>query len=197
MKSKLYTFLTYLILFLAILQSPLLYYYTTGFLGIFLGLFYILFGFGCTITFLILSMYFKNINRIQINILIISMFIGISTLFFLDKTMENIDWELRKSSRDEIVALVKGGKIVPNVSHNNIIATLDNWSFPPISNGGNEIAIYKSNDTIVTVEFFIDRGFLDHYSAFVYTNDSEQIKIFNNNTKSYKKLSENWYKVSY
>lgn len=197
MKFKVYTFLTYLILVFAILQSPLIYYYTSGLLGIIIAMFYILFGFASSITLLILVIHSKSTNRIQINILIITMFIGISTLFFFDKAMENIDWNLRKSSREEIVTLVKAGEIVPNVSHNNIIATLDGWNFPPISNGGNEIAIYKSNDSIVTVEFFIDRGFLDHYSAFVYTNDSEQIKMFNNNTKSYKKLSENWYKVSY
>ena len=117
--------------------------------------------------------------------------------------IEKLDWKFRRNSREEIVQLVKEGKLKPNVSYNDIICTLDKWKFPPISNGGNEIAIHKSDSTAVTVEFFSNRGFLDHYSAFVYTNDPEWIDEFEKQI-SYKKgfhinkqLDKHWYRVSY
>jgi hypothetical protein len=136
--------------------------------------------------------------------LTLTILIGSLTLFFGEDVIENLDWRLRRSSRDEIVNLVKEDKLRPNVAHNNIICTLDNWNIPPISNGGNEIAIYKTNDNKVTVEFFINRGFLDHYSAFVFTEDPEKIQELEERTTTKKKglhvnkkLSESWYRVSY
>ena len=72
---------------------------------------------------------------------------------------------------------------------------MENWNIPPISNGGNEIAIYKTDKNNLTVEFYIDRGFLDHYSAFVYTNDKKKIQELEEGAN--KKLDENWYIVSY
>ncbi|WP_211209913.1 hypothetical protein [Cyclobacterium marinum] len=134
---------------------------------------------------------------------ILTISIGSLTLFFGEDLIEKLDWHLRKKSREEIIQLIKEDKLRPNVSHNNIICTLDNWNLPPISNGGNEIAIFKMEDNKFTVEFYIDRGFLDHYSAFVYTNNKDKIQeleermTWKKELHNNKKLEENWYRVSY
>jgi hypothetical protein len=145
----------------------------------------------------------SEITRFQKLGVILTICIGSFTLFFSEEIIEKLDWQFRRDSREEIVELIKADKLKPNVTHNNIICTLDNWNIPPISNGGNEIAIYKTDENKLTVEFFINRGFLDHYSAFVYTNDKDKIKeleertTLNKGLHVNKKLDENWYRVSY
>jgi hypothetical protein len=72
----------------------------------------------------------------------------------------------------------------------------------PISNTTNDIDIDENASGIVSMKFYIDRGFLDHYSAFVYTNDPDQIRTLNSGIGSFgggvvKKLETNWYRVSY
>lgn len=90
-----------------------------------------------------------------------------------------------------------------NNNDKNVLYTLDNWKFPLISNGGNKILISQTELGKLTVEFYINRGFLDHYSAFVYTNDQEKIKELEDymsikkSTETNKKLDQNWYRVSY
>ncbi|MBL7785842.1 MAG: hypothetical protein JNM36_08040, partial [Chitinophagales bacterium] len=68
----------------------------------------------------------------------------------------------------------------------------------------NDISIEKTEQQTLTVEFFINRGFLDHYSAFLYTDDPGTIQTFDkeimdtiHNTHRKQKLEENWYRVSY
>jgi hypothetical protein len=50
----------------------------------------------------------------------------------------------------------------------------------------------------ITITFYVDRGLLDHYSAFVYTNDSTD--IFSYDSKSENggndfKIEPNWYMI--
>jgi hypothetical protein len=205
MKKYLYDILTIFVLTMAIIQAPLFYYYTFGLFAFFVVIPYLLIGLVLTIWLLIAV--FRNTNS-QITKfhklgVILTISIGCLSLFFSEDIIEKLDWKLRRSSREEIVQLVKADKLKPNVNHNNIICTLDKWNFPPISNGGNEIAIYKVDNSKVTVEFYINRGFLDHYSAFVYTNDTKKIKeleehmSYKNGLHINKKLDENWYRVSY
>jgi hypothetical protein len=75
--------------------------------------------------------------------------------------------------------------------------------FPPISNGGNEVFVSQSPSGQVTVTFYINRGFLDHYSAFVYTTQPEEMESLEEQTTRRKgnhvnkKLSDNWFRVSF
>lgn len=205
MKTKLYHILTVFVLTMAIIQAPLVYYYTFGLFAFFIVIPYLIIGLGLTVLLLIVILKNKKseITRFQKLGFILTISIGSFTLFFGEDIIEKLDWEFRQNSRKEIIELVKAEKLKPNVSHNNIICTLDNWNIPPISNGGNEIAIYKTDDGKLTVEFYINRGFLDHYSAFVYTNDKEKIQeleertTLNKGLHVNKKLDENWYRVSY
>jgi len=190
---------------MAIIQAPLIYYYTFGLFAFFIVIPYLFVGLGLTIWLLIAVLRNTNSQMTMFHKLgvILTICIGSLSLFFGEDIIEKLDWKFRRNSREEIVQLVKEGELKPNVTHNNIICTLENWKFPPISNGGNEIAIYKSDRGKLTVEFYINRGFLDHYSAFVYTDDSEKIKELEEHM-SYKKglhinkqLDEHWYRVSY
>lgn len=190
---------------MAIIQAPFFYYYTYGLLAFFIVIPYLVFGLGLTVW--LLTIVWKNkkseISRFQKLGVILIISIGSFSLFFGSAIIEKLDWQLRRNSREEIIELIKADKLKPNVSHNNMIYTLDSWSIPPISNGGNEIVIYKTDDNKLRVEFFINRGFLDHYSAFVYTNDKEEIQkleeltILNEGVHVNKKLDENWYRVAY
>lgn len=204
MKKIGYDIMLIVILIMSIIQAPFIYYYTSGFLALFTVALYLFIGLSLTIWLLmaILRNTKGTMTMFHTVGLALTIFIGCVTLFFGEDIIENLEWKLRRSSREEIVKLVKADKLKPNVVHNNIICTLDDWDFPPISNGGNEIVIYKIED-MVTVEFFIDRGSLDHYSAFVYTNNPEKIKEIEKHidfqTRSHinKKLDKNWYRVSY
>lgn len=203
--SRFYSLLTIFVLTLAIIQAPLLYYYTFGLFAFFIVIPYLIVGLGLTVWLLIVVLKSKKSEIVRFQklgvILIIS--IGSLTLFLGEETIEKLDWWFRRNSRQEIIELVKADRLKPNVTHNNIICTLEDWNIPPISNGGNEIAIYKTDDNRLTVEFYINRGFLDHYSAFVYTNDKEKIQeldertALNTGLHVNKKLEENWYRVSY
>jgi len=190
---------------MALIQSPLIYYYTFGLFSLFIVTPYLFIGVGLTIWLLIAVLRNKNskITKFHRIGVILTISIGSLTGFFGEGIIEKLDWQLRRSSREEIIELIKVGKLKPNATHNNIICILDNWNIPPISNGGNEIAIYKTDDNNLTVEFYINRGFLYHYSAFVYTNDPKTIQELeeriNLKIESHinKKLDENWYRVSY
>jgi len=190
---------------MAIIQAPLIYYYTYGLFAFFIVIPYLIIGLGLTVWLLTAVLKNKNSEKSKFQKIgvILSISIGSLTLFFGEDLIEKLDWNLRKNSRLEIIELIKADKLRPNVSHNNIICTLDNWNFPPISNGGNEIAIYKTAENKLTVEFYINRGFIDHYSAFVYTDDEKKIKeldermTWKKGLHVNKKLDENWYRVSY
>lgn len=203
--SRFYSLLTIFVLTLAIIQAPLLYYYTFGLFAFFIVIPYLIVGLGLTVWLLIVVLKSKKseIVRFQKLGVILTISIGSLTLFLGEETIEKLDWWFRRNSRQEIIELVKADRLKPNVTHNHIICTLEDWNIPPISNGGNEIAIYKTDDNRLTVEFYINRGFLDHYSAFVYTNDKEKIQeldertALNTGLHVNKKLEENWYRVSY
>lgn len=203
-KSKLYNILTVFILTMAIIQAPLFYYYTYGLFAFFVVIPYLIVGVGLTAwLLLILSKDDFLETRFQRLGLTLTIGIGSLTFFFGESLIEELDWQLRRNSREEIVELVKADNLTPNGTYNKLIFTLEDWNIPPISNGGNDIAIYRTGDNKFTVEFFINRGFLDHYSAFVYTNDAEKIQELderirlNKDGHVNKKLDENWYRVSY
>lgn len=205
MTKNTYNLLTIVVLIMAIIQAPFIYYYTFGLFALFIISPYLLIGSSLTIWLSIVTLRNKKtyITLPYKIIVFITILIGSSSFFWGEEIIEKLDWKFRKSTREEIIELVKINKLKPNATHNNIICTLKKWNFPPISNGGNEIAIHKTNHNKLTVEFYINRGFLDHYSAFVYTNNTEKIKeleeslSYKKESHQNKKLDENWYRVSY
>jgi hypothetical protein len=195
------TVMTSILLIMALLQGPYIYYYAEGLFGFIIVIPYMLIGLTLSV-FLLISLRHKHTNTIyHFSGLIVSTIIGFASLNS-EALIETLDWKLRLSERNKIVELVKQGKLTPNVSHNNIICKLPGYPFPPISVGGNEIAIYKDGLGTVTIEFYINRGFLDNYSAFVFTNERKNISIMDStisarHSPKFKKLKENWYRVAY
>jgi hypothetical protein len=56
-----------------------------------------------------------------------------------------------------------------------------------------------STDRAVTVRFYLDRGISDHYSAIIFTNDSSEVKSFDENVSNGGndfKLEPNWYIIN-
>ena len=205
MKTKIYNILTIILLICVTIQAPVLYYYINGLFAMFIMIPYLIFGLGLTYFMLIVVLSGHNNAKTKFHIigLTLTILIGMLTLFFGPDLIEKVDWYLRKDTRKEIVYKVMSGELTPNMVDSNYGCKLDSWKFPPISNGGNIISIDKTPDNKYKIKFYINNGFLDHYSAFVYTNDPKEIKELDERTLSplnmdtNKKLEENWYRVSY
>lgn len=191
--SVLFNVWTMITVGLAIVQAPLFYYYTFGLFTLFV-----------VIPFLVISLILTSviltpvIKRKKVSIFhkygaILAVLLGTISLIYGSELIEKVDWKLRLKQRNLIVEKALKGEIKESRLKMN--------SFPPISNGGNEVFINYNPAGSITVTFYIDRGFIDHYSAFIYTTDTSRIKEFEARTKSEwnrtnKKMDENWYRIS-
>jgi hypothetical protein len=65
----------------------------------------------------------------------------------------------------------------------------------PFQNGSGQIIDPRK----LTIKFYVDRGLLDHYSAFIFTNDSTRIKEFDQKVKEGAgdhNIEFNWYMIN-
>lgn len=197
-KQKTKTTITTVILVLALLQGPFLFYFTYGFFKLIVLIPLGLIGLGLTIYLLVSVFKYQSTNtKYHIIGLTLAFIIG----FFTIRTdaLEYLDWKLRKGERDKIVEDLKKGLLKPD---SDGIYHLSTNTLLPISNGGNDIVINKNENGTTSVEFYIDRGFIDHYSAYLYTNDKEEIidldrAIASGNDHEFKKFDDNWYRIGY
>ncbi len=111
--------------------------------------------------------------------------------------IEKVDWKVFYSKRMEIVEQVKQDKFG---SYKSGVSKLP-FQFPILSNGGNEVVIYRNKRAnTVTVNFWVYRNFFSAPStSFVYTNDSEEMielhKQISNNPEHNWKIKDNWYRT--
>lgn len=196
------------ILILAIVWIVLVlmnYYYTPYFILPFVWLLNILIF--LVIVLLQLIKIFKernNISRQRIIIFISVLFLtflsfynfyGIPNLF-----IEKLDWIILKEKRKDIISDVKRGILKSNVSWNNVVCELP-FEFPIVSNGGNDIWIFKNEtNQKYTVKFWVFRNFFDSPSTcFIYTEDEKNIKYYNEKIKNDPernwKIDNNWYRI--
>ena len=111
-----------------------------------------------------------------------------------------MDWLIFENKRTEIVKQVKDKELNPNVSWNGWVCELP-FEFPVISNGGNDIGIYRNKENNrTTVTFWVFRNFFDSPSTyFVYTNDPEEKKRIEekikNKPRNNWKIKKNWYRT--
>ena len=130
-----------------------------------------------------------------------------SVLFFLtfsrllvNGLIEKADWAIFYNNRTEIVKQVERKELNPNVSWNDWVCELP-FEFPVVSNGGNDIGIYRNeNNKTVTVTFWVYRNFFSAPSTcFVYTNDDKEKKeleeIIIEDPKNNWKIEDNWYRT--
>lgn len=189
---KVYNFWTIVLMLLALLQAPILYYYTSGLFSVFVTILYL--SIALIITGIILRSWIKkkDISVFHKAGVSFSIILGIVSSIWGSETIEQLDWKYRRAERESIVKKALNGDIKDEVLATNY--------FPPISNGGKVLVESKSPGN-VTVTFFIDRGLLDHYIAYIYTNDKSLIEDFDARTKSEwhrtnKKIDENWYRIA-
>lgn len=181
------------------LMIPFFYFYLFGMIGAFLIPPYILVGFVLSILWFIRFLrMIRRKDKYLISLVLIQILPVITIPFLLsgDK-MEKFDWNYNYSARMNLINMIETGKIkVP------INGKVKSWHFPPISNGGNEIIVYQDSITKkITATFYIDRGFIDHYSAFIYSSIPEEIKWFDDRyikTKepNNKRINKNWFRIS-
>lgn len=188
------------IIFLALFQGPFMYYYASGFMAEILMLPYLFVGFFLSALLLYrIAVKREKTTKFHIAALIFGIIIGTVSIFSEDY-LEKIDWYLRKAQREEIISRIKNGSI--KYDTNKSVHHLEEFKYALISNGGNDIAISSNEKNQLEVEFFINRGLLDHYSAFVYANDPNEIKRIENDIESTAnennyKIEKNWYRLSY
>lgn len=190
---SIYNVLTIITIGLAIAQAPLFYYYTSGLFTLFVVIPYLIISLTLTTIILTPLIKRKKVSNLQKYGVVVAVLIGIVSLFFGSELIEKLDWKLRFKQRNMIVEKALNGEINDTKLKMN--------SFPPISNGGNEVFIDYNPTGSITVTFYIDRGFIDHYSAFIFTTDTSRIKEFEARTRSdwnqtNKKIDENWYRIS-
>ncbi|TFF34826.1 hypothetical protein [Mucilaginibacter psychrotolerans] len=187
------TIITCIILLMGLLQGPFIYYYCSGFRAMLFLPPYMAVGFALSV-YLVIKLRHKESNTPFIRVgCFVGIGLGIAALLSED-LIEYLDWKLRRGTRNEIVEQVKKGSLEGG--------RLSARYFPPISNGNNYLGVEKSDDKTVSVEFLINAGYLDHYSAFLYTNDPDKIKeieerIAAGKSEGYNKLDTNWYRVNY
>lgn len=144
----------------------------------------------------------RNLTRQRIFSALIICILFLLTFYrsLVNSLIEEADWYIFYSKRSEVVELVKEGKLTPNVSWNNVVCELP-YEFPVISNGGNDICIFKSGSTRkVTVTFWVYRNFFNSPSTyFVYTDDPKEKEALDNlvkrNPQDNWKINYNWYRT--
>lgn len=190
--------LSIVVIVLALFQGPYLYYNSTGLFGFLILFPYVITGLILTIWLLIAIILNKKRNsKFHVIALIFAIFLGTISLFS-EEFMEKADWRLREVQRNEIIKKIKTKEFN---SENGRAYYLSESKYKFISNGGNEIIIEQAHDRY-TITFFIDRGLLDHYTAFIYTDDPLKIKEFDTEISKPRsvndyKITDNWYRMSY
>lgn len=113
--------------------------------------------------------------------------------------IEKLDWVVLYNQRKNIIDEVKSSKLQPNVSYNDFMCELP-YEFPVVSNGGNDIAIYHSDENEYTIVFFVFRNFFEAPSTkIIYSENLDNIKYFEEKIKRNPgdnwKIRDNWYRV--
>lgn len=188
------TILTTIALILAFIQGPVLYYCTSGFFELFGADFFGLTGLLLTIILFSQILQHKSSNT-KYHLLGFALAFFIGTWTYWRNPTEYFDFKLRMSERNKIIDQFKNGTLKS--------AHLPGSYFLPISNGGNDLDILENGGDIVSIGFYIDRGFIDHASEFLYTNNPDEIQHLETQIRSndrdtvVKKLADNWYRMGY
>lgn len=138
--------------------------------------------------------------RIQNTIVFSILFYLTFSRVLVNGLIEKVDWTMFYNKRMEIIKQVELKQLNPNVSWNGWVCELP-FEFPVISNGGNDILIYRNeNNKTLTVTFWVYRNFFSAPSTcFVYTNNDEQKKeleeLITKDPNNNWKIEDNWYRT--
>jgi hypothetical protein len=190
------TVISSIVLIAAIVQPFIFYFYTYGMGFVFLAIPYSVLGLGFTIVAFQQVIKLNEEGKSWKMLFVMAVLSPIIAIGFFFIDMESIDWVWQLSKREQIIADIKSGKIPTTEKHNKVKL----HTFPPLSNGGNEIMIYKYPDNTFDITFFVDRGFLDHWLEYRYTNNIEQQQLIEKRIAEgkpnlYRKLKDEWYRL--
>ena len=141
---------------------------------------------------------YQGLLKLNITIILFgSTFYGLS--YVPQLIIEKLDWVVLYNQRKNIIDEVKSSKLQPNVSYNDFMCELP-YEFPVVSNGGNDIAIYHSDENEYTIVFFVFRNFFEAPSTkIIYSENLDNIKYFEEKIKRNPgdnwKIRDNWYRV--
>jgi hypothetical protein len=152
----------------------------------------------------IINKKFRIFRIINVITLIIILFLNVE-LIIINRIIETMDWIILFQLRKKTVEKVIRNELNPNTEWKNNSCELP-FEFPIISNGGNDIIIYRNDAETVAVVFYVDRAFFENpQTIFVYTNnniviDNIEKYIINNFNSNWKynnnwKIRENWYRL--
>jgi len=136
-------------------------------------------------------------KRIKLSVITDSAMILLTfyTIYFVmtPDNLDQMDWNRNYYKRQEIVRLAKEKKLA-NVYGSIYKIPHSLHLFPYFKS--REINIQYNADETLTITFFTDRGLLDHYSGFIYSNNKEMVESLDEKVKEggndYKK-EMNWY----
>jgi len=186
-----------------IILTLLNYYYVPYFILAFEWI--LLIGFFFVLTIIQIVKLFKErkqLTRQRVYSLVIILGLFLMTLYrdIPNRIIEKVDWLTFLNKRIEIVEQVKNNELKPNVDWNGWVCELP-FEFPIVSNGGNDIGIFKNQtDSSLTIKFWVFRNFFDNPSTyFIYTDDNQNLerleKKINQLPKQNWKIRENWYRI--
>lgn len=186
-----------------IILTLLNYYYVPYFILAFEWI--LLIGFFFVLTIIQIVKLFKErkqLTRQRVYSLVIILGLFLMTLYrdIPNRIIEKVDWLTFLNKRIEIVEQVKNNELKPNVYWNGWVCELP-FEFPIVSNGGNDIGIFKNQtDSSLTIKFWVFRNFFDNPSTyFIYTDDNQNLerleKKINQLPKQNWKIRENWYRI--
>jgi hypothetical protein len=107
------------------------------------------------------------------------------------------NFHLNKSAREQAVANVRSGALIPNVAHNAKLIALPRDS--GVSMGGDEI-IVEGPPNNPYVFFFTFRGILDNYSGFLWVPDEGRPEQFGDASEPGTEIESfggNWYFIGH
>jgi hypothetical protein len=117
-------------------------------------------------------------------------------LFFpFTQVMLDVDFQMNKSEREEVVGMIENGTLKPNVPNSPSTIHLPE-KYEQLSKGGGEIFIEKK-DNQYSILLLTYRGVLDGFSGFVYSPEDKKPNQndFDGDIKEISKLDKNWYFV--
>ncbi|MBL0745665.1 hypothetical protein [Chryseolinea lacunae] len=129
-----------------------------------------------------------------------------SILFFLtfkhapvNRLIERADWFILYDRRMAVVDKVKRKELRPHRGSKNGICELP-YEFPVVSNGGNDISVWESDEERMTISFWIFRNYFEAPSTrLMYTTDEKRIEEFekriSRDADNNWKIEENWYRT--
>ncbi|MGE9313289.1 hypothetical protein ACLOAU_16690 [Niabella sp. CJ426] len=121
--------------------------------------------------------------------------------WIVQSVIERLDWVMLYNKRSEIIQQVKKGQLKPNREWSSSLCKLS-FALPPVSDGGNEIEIYRNkNNNALTVAFWTFRGMPEGGSrSFVYSEDVTEISQMDQRVAQHpgknRKIREGWYQLT-